>query len=177
MLREIITPVISYATLFSHLVFFVLLIALVSRNSWGKGLITFIGRNALVFSLVTVLSAIVGSLLYSGFVGYEPCELCWWQRIFIYPQFVLFAMALYHKDESVFRYSVPLSILVFITALYHTYIQLGGTTSILPCTSEGAACAKVFVNEFSYITIPTMALTISVYLLLIALINRIYQRI
>ncbi|MDB5266932.1 MAG: disulfide bond formation protein DsbB [Parcubacteria group bacterium] len=175
-MSTLITPLFSYATIVAHAVFVVIILAAVFYRSWGRPLVEFIGRHALVLGFLAALSAVVGSLLYSGVVGYAPCELCWWQRIFLYPQVVLFGIALYKRDGGVFAYSVVLSTLAGAVALYHSYIQLGGTHSVLPCTAEGAACAKVFVNEFGYITIPTMALTVAVGLLLIALCRRLYKR-
>ncbi|MES2213772.1 MAG: disulfide bond formation protein B [Patescibacteria group bacterium] len=172
----LITPLFSYATIIAHALFVVIILSCIFYRSWGKPLVEAIGRHAVILGFLSALAAVLGSLLYSGVVGYAPCELCWWQRIFLYPQVVLFGVALYKKDGGVFAYSVVLSIFAGVIALYHSYIQLGGTRSVLPCTAEGAACAKVFVNEFGYITIPTMALTVALGLLLIALCRKLYKR-
>lgn len=175
-MSETITSILSYGTVFSHIVFVLLIVALIFSKSFGKDIINFIGKHAILFGFLISVAALVGSLLYSNVIGFEPCELCWWQRIFIYPQAVLFLVALFKKDNGVFKYSIPLSVMGAVVALYHTYIQLGGTTSVLPCTATGAACAKVFVLQFGYITIPTMSLTILAYLLLLALIKRSYDK-
>lgn len=175
-MSENITSILAYATVFSHIVFVLLVVALVFSKTFGKEIVNFIGKHAVLFGFIVSLSAIIGSLIYSNVIGYEPCELCWWQRIAIYPQAVLFLVALLKKDRGVFKYSVPLSVLGTVVALYHTYIQLGGTTSVLPCTATGAACAKVFVLQFGYITIPTMSLTILGYLLLLAFIKKTYDK-
>ncbi len=175
-MRELITPIISYATVFSHVVFVLLVVAVIFSKSFGKGIVDFIGKHALIFGFLISFVAIVGSLLYSNYIGFEPCELCWWQRVFIYPQVILFIVALYKKDRGVFKYSIPLSVLGGLVALYQTYIQVGGTSSLIPCTAVGSACAKVYFLSFGYITIPTMSLTILVYLLLLAVIKRVYDK-
>lgn len=166
-----ITTLFSYGTIFSHISFVFLLLAYFGFNSWGREIILFVGKRAILFGFIVTFVGLVGSLIYSSVLGYAPCELCWWQRIFLFPQAFIFLIALYKKDNGVFKYVVPLSVLASIISLYHTYIQLGGTTSVLPCTATGAACTKVFVLQFGYITIPTMALTISLYVLLLALIR------
>lgn len=172
---SLITSTFSYLTIFSHILFVFLLAAFLSRRSWGGEIIGFVHKHAVPLSFLFALGGAVGSLLYSNLVGFEPCELCWWQRIFLFPQVVLFLVALIKKERRVFIYSVPLAFLGSIVALYHTYIQLGGETSVLPCTSAGAACAKVLVLEHGYITIPTMSLTVFLFILLFAFIHRFYE--
>ena len=112
--------------------------------------------------------AIVGSLLYSNLIGFEPCTLCWWQRIFIYPQAVLFLVAILKKDRGIFDYALPMSIAAFILSLYQSYSNFSGA-SLLPCTATGGECSRIYVIEYGYITIPLMSLTLVTYLLFIKL--------
>ena len=44
------------------------------------------------------LIAVLGSLYYSEIVGYIPCELCWIQRIFMYPLVIIFGVALIKRN-------------------------------------------------------------------------------
>src|SRR4051812_35554396 len=53
----------------------------------------FVSKNALVLSTVISIGAMIGSLLYSSIIGFVPCELCWWQRIFLFSQAVIFFVA------------------------------------------------------------------------------------
>lgn len=172
---EIIQTSLPYGAVISHVVLVILVAAVIFRKSWGKDIFSFVGRYSIPLGLLASVSAILGSLFYSELVGYEPCVLCWWQRLFIYPQAVLFGVAVWAKNKSVFLYSVPLSILGGIVALYHSYVYMGGE-SILPCTALGGACSKVYVMEFGYITIPSLSLTIIVYLLVLAWINHLYRK-
>jgi disulfide bond formation protein DsbB len=164
-------------TVISHFVFLVLVLAVIFYRSWGREVVKFFGKHAVVFSFLTALVAAIGSLTYSIVIGFDPCELCWWQRIFLFPQAVVFLTALLKKEENVFRFTVPLSIISAIISVYHAYIQLGGTHSVLPCTAAGAACSKVYVNSFGYITIPTMALTIALFLILFAVMHKLSKKI
>lgn len=172
---ELINSILTYGTLFSHILLVFIVLAFISKNSWGSSTVNFVGKHALVLGLVTSLVAIVGSLMYSEVIGYEPCLLCWWQRVFIYPNFVLFLVAINKNTRNVFDYVLPLSIIASIVAAYQSYANLGGG-SILPCTAEGGACSKVYVLEFGYITIPLMGLTIAVYLILVSLIGKHYAK-
>jgi hypothetical protein len=123
------------------------------ENKW----LSFVSRHALHVGFFISLASVLLSLFYSNIVGYSPCTLCWWQRIFMYPQVILFGMALYKKDRSVFRYALALSFIGIIFSLYHYYIELGGSP-LVPC-GVAVSCAKRYIFEFGYITIPMMGLT------------------
>jgi disulfide bond formation protein DsbB len=170
-----IQTLVPYLVVLSHALFLFLVAAVIWRKSWGKKTFNLLGSKALAWGLLVALGAVSGSLFYSEVVGFAPCVLCWWQRVFIYPQLVLFAVALWKRDRGVFKYSAALSILAGIVALYHSYVYWGGE-SLLPCTALGGACAKIYVYAFGYITIPAMSLTIALYFLLLAWANRLYQR-
>ncbi|EKE07678.1 MAG: disulfide bond formation protein DsbB [uncultured bacterium] len=110
--------------------------------------------------LVAVFSATL-SLYYSDIVGFEACSLCWWQRIFIYPQAIFLGIAYFKKE---FRYSslyaIVLSIIgmligIYQNALYYGVPQIGACDSSLTAVS----CTKLYILEFGYITIPVMSLT------------------
>ncbi|MDQ3089934.1 MAG: disulfide bond formation protein B [bacterium] len=170
-LSPLITPLFSYLTLFSHILLVGIILSYIFRNSWGRGIVVFLSKNYLLLGFLVSLLAIIGSLSFSNIVGFDPCVLCWWQRVFIYPLPLLFLVALIKKDRGVYKYAIPLSLVGGIIALYHSYINLGGS-SILPCTAEGSACAKLYVFEFGYIIIPLMSLTIALYIITLSLIAR-----
>lgn len=169
-----IQTLVPYVIVASHIVFVILFFALVFRKSWGRKLANFVGKHAVLLAFLVALGAISGSLFYSEIVGFEPCVLCWWQRVFVYPQVIIFGVALWKRNKSPFLYAVPLVSLSALLALYHSYVYMGGQ-SILPCTALGGACSKIYVFAFGYITIPMMSLTVSLYVLLLAWAHKIYK--
>lgn len=171
---EYITLLLPYAVLASHAGFAFLFLALIFRNSWGKDIARWLGMRATILAFVVSLAAIGGSLFYSEIVGFEPCVLCWWQRVFLYPLVIIFSMALWKKDYAAFFYATPFALFAALIAAYHSYVYLGGT-SLLPCTALGGACSKVYVLAFGYITIPFMSLTVSLYVLFLAWADKIYK--
>ena len=172
---ENIVFLLPYLVLISHVVFVVLLLALIFRNSWGKNIQILLGKYALLLAFLISISAVIGSLFYSEIVGFELCVLCWWQRIFLYPLAIIFGVALWSRITSAFLYAVPFALLVALIAAYHSYVSLGGV-SLLPCTAAGEACSKVYVLAFGYITLPFMGLTVALYILLFAWADKIYSR-
>src|SRR3989344_317959 len=119
------------------------------------------------------LTTVATSLFYSEILGFEPCVLCWIQRIFLYPQVIIAGMALYKKDRGIVDYVIGLSGTGALVAIYQHYLQMGGT-SFLPCpaVSTGADCAQRFLFEFGYITFPLMSFTIFAFLIIVMLFVR-----
>ncbi|MBX4210709.1 disulfide bond formation protein B [Candidatus Parcubacteria bacterium] len=131
----------------------------------GKYFLNHLGRYGNLYGFIVALSALVASLIFSNIIGFTPCELCWVQRIFLYSQVPLLGLALWKRDTKISDYSIILSVLGFVVALYHSYTQLGGH-SLTACTTAGGACSKIYFVEWGYVTIPSMALTAFALLLL-----------
>lgn len=129
---------------------------------------TLFGNAGLRLAWVITLIATLGSLFYSDIAGFTPCTLCWYQRIFMYPQVILLGIALLKKDRSIIKYSLVLSGIGALIATYHYFLQ---TTKIeiIPCSAVGysVSCTKTFVLRFGYITIPMMSLTAFVLVFLL----------
>lgn len=124
--------------------------------------------------LLVTIAGVALTLYYSEVLGITPCGWCWIQRVFLYPQPVMFAIALWKRDRTVADYSIALSIFGGVAALYQHYLQMGGT-SVIPCpaTSDKAVdCAVRFVFEFGYITFPFMAVSLFAFLIVLMLFVR-----
>lgn len=171
---ELLQTIIPYKVLASHVLLVFLVAALIFKQSLGRGAVSFLGKWAIQLSFLVAFGAIIGSLFYSEVVGFEACVLCWWQRVFLYPQAILFAIAWWKKDGGVFKYAVPLTLISLIIGLYQAYANMTGF-SLLPCTALEGGCSKIYVEAFGYITIPVMAVTVALYLLLIAWARKIYE--
>jgi disulfide bond formation protein DsbB len=113
--------------------------------------------RAVLVAFIVSLLATIGSLIYSDVIGYAPCKLCWFQRIFMYPQVIIMGIALFRNDVGVRISGFILSAIGAAIALFHWTGQLGLTP--LPCSAVGysVSCAERFVLQFGYITIPLMA--------------------
>lgn len=134
----------------------------------------FLGKWGIWIGFLLTLSGIALSLFYSEILGIAPCGLCWLQRVFLYPQAILFAVALWKNDRAVTDYSIALSIFGGAVALYQHYLQMGGT-SVVPCpsvASQASDCAVRFLYEFGYITFPLMSFSVFAFLIIVMLFVR-----
>ena len=150
-----------------------LLVAYVFRLEVGA----FVGKYGVWLALLVILGGISGSLIHSELYGLPPCPLCWWQRIFLYPQAAVFVLALmWRVSGDVLRFaantSIALSTIGLGIALYHHALQMfpGG---FLPCPAEGeVSCAKILFLEFGYITYPLMGAILFASLIILMIFVR-----
>jgi disulfide bond formation protein DsbB len=99
-----------------------------------------------------------GSLYFSEIRQYEPCELCWYQRIIMYPFVVLLGIATVKKDYGIAFYTMILSAIGGLISLYHLGIQkLSFLADIAPACGR-VPCTSDYINWFGFITIPFLAL-------------------
>lgn len=125
------------------------------------------GNKALLFSFIVALIATAGSLIFSEVLKLEPCKLCWFQRIFMYPQVVLLGLATLKKDKNIANYGIVLSIIGAIIAAYHYFLQIILVPkSFCPAIGYSVSCSDTFAPIFGYITIPLMAFTAFVMIIL-----------
>lgn len=149
----------------------IVLVTPLKTRGWGRDVAEFFGYYAIWLAFLVALGGMVGSLFYSNFAQFQPCLLCIWQRIFLYPQVIILALALIAKDERVRKYAIALSSIGAIIAIYHTYLQFGGT-DVINCAASGVGCEHVYFIEYGYVTIPTMALTAFVLIILFLLFKK-----
>jgi len=137
-----------------------------------SGIVGILNTWGFQIALAASLAAFALTLFYSEIIGFPPCPLCWWQRVFLYPQVVIFALALFRGQKSIAEYSIILSLIGFGIAIYHHALQILPAGS-LPCPAEGeVSCAQRFVFEFGYITLPLMAATVFAFLIALMLFAR-----
>lgn len=141
------------------------------RNELAARIISWFTPKELWIAFALSLFASFMTLVYSDYLGIEPCPLCWWQRIFLYPQVILFGMAAWKRDTYVADYSLILSVFGAGVAFYQHLLQMLPGSG-LPCPAVGASCAQRFLFEFGYITYPLMAFTLFAFLIVTALIAR-----
>lgn len=132
----------------------------------------FLKKHSFHFAFLLALGALVGSLTYSNIFMFPPCTYCWWQRIFMYPQVILFAVGIYLKDMKVWITGIILSLIGASFSIYHIILQAGIRSSGAPCEAlGGVACTKIDVLIFGWLTIPMMCLVLFLGILTFAFIS------
>lgn len=127
-------------------------------------------RYGLWFALIISLIATSGSLFFSEIAGFAPCKLCWFQRIFMYPQVLLLGIAIYRKDKGIIYSIIPMSVIGAMISAYHYAIQK--MPHAISCGDAEVSCSTMYFFHFGYITIPVMAFTAFILILLSAIMSR-----
>lgn len=128
-----------------------------SKKGFLFGLFNFLSENVLSLAFLVALSATLGSYFLSEIAKYPPCALCWYQRIFMFPQPIILGIGLLKNDKSAKLYSGVLALVGFMIAIYHIIVQ----SSLLPapCSVDSVNCATKQFVYFGYVTIPVMSAT------------------
>ncbi|MFD1850017.1 disulfide oxidoreductase [Oceanobacillus bengalensis] len=128
-------------------------------------------ENLLILAWSQAFVAMAGSLFYSEAMGYIPCELCWYQRVLMYPLVIIYGVAAIKKDISIALPGLIMSGLGMFVSAYHYLVQkvpafqeMGGS-----CTG-GVPCNAIYVNYFGFITIPFLALVAFVVIFVVHLL-------
>lgn len=169
-----LTSVLSLLTIAGQFIVLALIVLLLLlRGQKWPDLLTQFSRRGLLFAWIVSIIATIGSLTYSNVIGLEPCMMCWFQRICMYPQVLLLGLANYWKDARIIRYSLPMVLIGAALSTYHYTLQLG-VNPYAPCSINGhTSCTERMVFSYGYITIPMMALTA---FLMIAVFLHLYAK-
>ena len=130
----------------------------------------------LVFSAwLIATSSALGALFLGEVMGFSPCVLCWYQRIFMFPLVFVLAAGLFPFDPKVVRYAFPLALAGFAVAVFHLLLTAGVIPeNMTPCV-QGVPCAKVQIEWFGFITIPLLSVT-SFFVINLLLIASYFKR-
>ena len=127
--------------------------------------------NELIFLIAG--TATMGSLILSQVSGFIPCELCWYQRIAMFPLAVIAGVAVLRNDKLAYLYVLPLSIVGGAIALYQSILQWGLISfDITECSLTAVSCAEPEIKWLGFLTIPFGALLAFTAITSVALLGR-----
>ncbi|WP_144799519.1 disulfide bond formation protein B [Halorubrum depositum] len=98
--------------------------------------------------------ATAGSLWFSLGLGLAPCDLCWYQRILMYPLVVVIGVAAIEGRPAVARTALPLAGLGLGLSTYHSYLQ----ATQAQCTLGGPCATVQWQSPALGLTIPNLSL-------------------
>ena len=167
---EIVNKILSLGTIFLQVAIAIVIINLFFARRRDNKTLIFFKDYTFHFGFAMALGAFFMSLFYSVIVGFPPCDLCWVERIFLYPQLILFSVELYKRDHSIVDFGIIFATIGSLVSIYHVFVENGVAKSLAcavpnPANPSIVSCAIRYVYEFGYITIPIMALTASLFIL------------
>lgn len=149
----IVSPILAAASI--SVVFLVLFALVLAEFQFAERLRVILDQHTQKLMLGVAMVATLSSLYYSEVVGFIPCELCWFQRIAMYPLAILLLVAVVTRSRIDSRYIVPLAVAGLSVSIYHYQLQLfpeqaGVCSGVISCTDRN-------VEQFGIVSIPFMA--------------------
>jgi len=115
-------------------------------------------KHALSVAWTQATLALVGSLFFSLVMSLPPCDLCWYQRICIYPLVLIIGVGIVKKDKSFLLYAIPLAVIGWFFALYHNLLYYKIIPETLAPCQAGISCTTRYYELFGLISIPLLSL-------------------
>ncbi len=103
-----------------------------------------------------------------------PCDLCWYQRMAMYPLVLILGIGMYRKDSNVSIYAFPFACIGLIISVYQITIQAFPTSEMKIC-SVGVSCTENYLNLFGFISIPMLSF-VGFLAIIILYINQIKRQ-
>lgn len=132
----------------------------------------FVRKYGQYMAFAVALAALLGSLYASEILRIEPCVLCWYQRIFMYPLVIILTVGILRRDKAVAYYVLPFSFGGGAVALYHYFLYTDVISEKLaPCTT-GVSCTQKLPELFGFINVISLSLTAFIAITLLMLMYR-----
>lgn len=112
----------------------------------------------LLLAWLCSIAATLGSLFFSEVMQLQPCVLCWYQRIAMFPLVIVLGIGLYRQDAGSAIHGLALAAAGWAVAGYHFLLYNGWIPKDLQPCSKGLSCADVDLRLIGFLTIPLMSL-------------------
>jgi disulfide bond formation protein DsbB len=143
-----------------------------TAEGWYDAIGVFVRPNALSMAFLVALLATMGSLYFSEIAHFEPCRLCWYQRIAMYPLVVILGIAAVRRDAGVRPYGMALAAIGAVISTYHVALEWVPALDTGTC-GLGPSCSVVWFRVFGFLSLPTLALIAFLSILsLLAMVSR-----
>jgi disulfide bond formation protein DsbB len=129
-----------------------------ARDAWFA-VARVLGPQALLVAWIVAIVTTLGSLYYSLHAGFIPCELCWYQRIAMYPLVVVLGVGWLRRDAKTWITAAPFVAVGAPLSLYHWLVER------VPSFAEGSSCSVVapctapYFEKLGFVTLAWMCMS------------------
>jgi len=114
--------------------------------------------NYLFAAMLVALFSSLAVLFIGEVLGQAPCNLCWFQRAFMFPLAIVLAVGAFLSDSHVWRYALPLAIGGLLVAGFHSLVYSGLVAeAIQPCSATGPSCSGDSMAIFGWLPLPVLS--------------------
>ncbi|MEZ5314705.1 MAG: disulfide bond formation protein B [Chlamydiales bacterium] len=100
---------------------------------------------------------ILASLYFSHISHFEPCYICWYQRICLFPLGIILGIAAYKSFLNITIYILPQVIIGFLFSVYQIAIQEFPNLNGMSLCGKESNCINKYDLGLGFITIPMLS--------------------
>ncbi len=126
-----------------------------SVGSWARA----VAPQSVVFAWIVATVTTLGSLYYSEHAGFVPCELCWYQRIVMYPLVIVLGVAALRRDRAVWMTALVFVVIGTPLSLYHWLVERVPAFEESSSCSATTPCSAPWFEKFGFVTLAWMAMS------------------
>ncbi len=160
--------IIAFAFVAVVVVVRLLAFASASARRWYHAIGGVIEPNAVGMAFIVAMLATIGSLYFSEVAHFDPCRLCWFQRIAMYPLVVILGIAAVRRDAGIGIYVRVLAAIGAVISTYHLGLEWIPALDTGSC-GTGPSCSVIWFRELGFISLPMLAL--AAFLLIFTLLS------
>jgi disulfide bond formation protein DsbB len=123
----------------------------------GRSPLAQLGHVSRWLAFAVAATAMFGSLWFSEVEKFEPCKLCWYQRICMYAVAIVLLVGAIRRDPNVRWYAVPLAGIGILVSSYHYLVEWNPQLESNAC-SLSVPCTTIWYREFGFVTLSFSAL-------------------
>nr|WP_067296990.1 disulfide bond formation protein B [Marinobacterium profundum] len=113
--------------------------------------------NVLFTAWLVALVATFGALFIGEVMGQAPCQLCWYQRIAMFPLVPILGIACQRDDSSVHRYALPLAGIGGLIALWHNLLFFEVIPETIQPCGQGPSCSSADMTVLGGLPLPVLS--------------------
>jgi disulfide bond formation protein DsbB len=135
--------------------------ALVSQRarSSAVAVTSVVAPQAILLAWIVAIVTTLGSLYYSEHAGFVPCELCWYQRIVMYPLVIVLGVAVLRRDTRVWMTALVFVVIGAPLSLYHWLVERVPAFAESSSCSVTVPCTAPWFEKLGFVTLAWMAMS------------------
>lgn len=168
-MTEILLKTLSFVSIL--IIAKVLILSILDIFKINYPLKSFVRKYQMYYLFFITIIGTLGSIYLSTILALPVCNLCWHQRMFLFPLPVLALIALIKKDFGARIYIFYFAIIGFLFALYHSILQSGLLAKDAVFCNPGSLvvdCSIPYFTYFGFVTIPVIALAVFALIIYVA---------
>lgn len=118
---------------------------------------SFLKEYGLFICWLIATSAFVATLFFSEVLHWQVCNLCWYQRIAIYPLVILLGIGAFCDDKNIIPYAKTFCAIGFLLAIYQYAEQMIPGFAPIALCAQGISCAETPIKLLGFITVPLLS--------------------